>query len=45
MVGRRSPQNPSISQLTWPPEKILSCYPEKAPNRIPTTFRTAPDKL
>src|ERR1700694_5918284 len=42
MVGRRSPQNPSISQLTLPPETILSCYPEKAPNPIPTTFRTAP---
>src|ERR1700738_2425748 len=26
MVGRRSPQNPSISQLTLPPETIPSCY-------------------
>src|SRR6266446_1946093 len=25
MVGRRSPQNPSISQLTLPPETIPSC--------------------
>jgi hypothetical protein len=28
--------------LTLPPETILSCYPEKAPKPIPTTFRTAP---
>ena len=42
MAGRRSPQDPSISQLTLPPETILSCYPEKAPNPIPTTSRTAP---
>src|SRR5229473_6244825 len=26
MAGRRSPQNPSISQLTLPPETIPSCY-------------------
>jgi hypothetical protein len=26
MVGRRSPQNPSISRLTLPPETIPSCY-------------------
>ena len=26
MVGRRSPQNPSISRLTSPPETIPSCY-------------------
>src|SRR6202051_88094 len=27
MVGRPSPQNPLISQLTLPPETITSCYP------------------
>src|SRR6202140_5964204 len=26
MVGKPSPQNPSISQLTLPPETIPSCY-------------------
>src|SRR5271154_2748548 len=26
MVGRRSPQSPSISRLTLPPETIPSCY-------------------
>src|SRR5882672_10893217 len=42
MVGRPSQQNPSIRQLTLPPETIPSCYLENAPHRIPTTFRTAP---
>jgi hypothetical protein len=28
MVGKPSPQNPSISRLTLPPETITSCYPE-----------------
>jgi hypothetical protein len=42
MVGRPSPQNPSISRLTSPPETILSCYPQNAPSKIPTGFRTAP---
>ncbi|MGF6311684.1 hypothetical protein ABIB82_002998, partial [Bradyrhizobium sp. i1.8.4] len=41
--GKPSPQNPSISQLTLPPETITSCYPENSPSRIPTAFRTAPD--
>ena len=27
MVGRRSPQNPSVSRLTLLPETIPSCYP------------------
>src|SRR5258708_15399882 len=26
MVGRRSPQHPSVSRLTLPPETIPSCY-------------------
>jgi len=39
MAGRPSPQNPAINRLTSPPEPILSCYPENAPQRIPTTFR------
>src|SRR5258707_9871515 len=43
MVGRPSQQNPSIRQLTLPPETIPSCYPENAPHRIPTAFRTAPE--
>jgi hypothetical protein len=28
--------------LTSPPETILSCYPQNAPSKIPTAFRTAP---
>jgi hypothetical protein len=45
MAGRPSQRNPSISQLTLPPETIPSCYPENATNRIPTAFRTAPRNM
>jgi hypothetical protein len=45
MAGRPSPRHPSLSQLTSQPETITSCYPENAPHRIPTTFRTAPRYL
>jgi hypothetical protein len=34
MAGRPSPQNPSISRLTSPPETILSCYPENPPSKF-----------
>src|SRR5665213_209699 len=34
MAGRPSPQNPSISRLTSPPETIPSCCPENAPSQF-----------
>jgi putative transposase len=45
MAGRPSPQNPSISQLTSPPETIPSCYSENAPTEFqphPGRHRYAP---
>ena len=43
MAGRRSPRTLSVSQLTWPPETIASCY-RRSRHQIPTAFRTAPLK-
>ncbi|MGY3619356.1 hypothetical protein ACVJGD_005552 [Bradyrhizobium sp. USDA 10063] len=39
VAGRRSPPNPSISQLTSQPDPVPSCYSEIAPTRIPTTLQ------
>ena len=44
-MANSAPQNPSISQLTLPPETIPSCYPENAQIRIPTAFRTTSRSL
>src|SRR5262249_14541230 len=41
MVGRRSPQSPSISRLTSPPARILS-KGRRSRHRIPTPLATAP---
>src|SRR5215471_4069155 len=41
MVGRRSPQSPSISRLTSPPDRILSKC-RRSRHRIPTPLATAP---
>ena len=41
MAGRRSLRTLSVSQLTWPPETIASCY-RRSRHQIPTAFRTAP---
>ena len=43
MVGGRSPQTPSVSRLTSPPEKIPSMPRGDCATQIPTAFRTAPD--
>jgi ABC transporter substrate binding protein len=42
MVGRRSPQTPSINRLTSLPDSVLSKMPEIASRRIPTHQATAP---
>src|SRR6516225_6679577 len=44
MVGRRSPQSPSISRLTSPPDRILSKC-RRSRHRIPTPLATAPALL
>src|SRR5262249_22585616 len=41
MVGRRSPQSPSISRLTSPPDRILSKC-RRSRHRIPTPLATPP---
>jgi uncharacterized protein DUF6647 len=42
MVGRRSPQSPSINRLTSPPDQILSKC-RRSRHQIPTPLATAPD--
>src|SRR5215813_7380886 len=44
MVGRRSPQSPSISRLTSPPDRILSKC-RRSRHRIPTPLATPPTEL
>src|SRR5215471_4933980 len=44
MVGRRSPQSPSISRLTSPRDRILSKC-RRSRHRIPTPLATAPSRL
>src|SRR5215470_13223608 len=41
MVGRRSPQSPSINRLTSPPDQILSKC-RRSRHQIPTLLATAP---
>src|SRR6266446_2254639 len=41
MVGRRSPQSPSINRLTSPPDQILSKC-RRSRHQIPTPLATAP---
>jgi hypothetical protein len=41
MVGRPSPQSPSISRLTSPPDRILSKC-RRSRHQIPTPLATAP---
>src|SRR6516165_8290163 len=41
MVGRRSPQSPSINRLTLPPDRILSKC-RRSRHQIPTPLATAP---
>ena len=41
MAGTRSLRTLAVSQLTWPPETIASCY-RRSRHQIPTAFRTAP---
>src|SRR6266481_2051361 len=43
MVGRRSPQSPSINRLTSPPDQILSKC-RRSRHQIPTPLATAPLK-
>src|SRR5262249_22807428 len=44
MVGRPSPQSPSISRLTSPPDRILSKC-RRSRHQIPTPLATAPAEL
>src|SRR6266446_6365808 len=44
MVGRRSPQSPSINRLTSPPDQILSKC-RRSRHQIPTPLATAPADL
>ena len=44
-VGKRSPPNPSITQLTSPLDQIASMPRGDCVTQIPTAFRTAPDHL
>jgi hypothetical protein len=44
MAGTRSLRTLSVSQLTWPPETIASCY-RRSRHQIPTAFRTAPTRV
>jgi len=43
MVGRRSPQSPSINRLISPPDQILSKC-RRSRHQIPTPLATAPQK-
>src|SRR5262249_28767766 len=43
MVGRRSPQSPSINRLTSPPDQILSKC-RRSRHQIPTPLATAPGR-